>query len=230
MQNKPVGRVVAGLSLMLCVLAACAPAAQPAPVVATATAPVAPTVVPSSTAAATATVAAIPTEAPAPTLAVTPPALPTATPASFADPFVYCAAVGTIDQPDALYTGPQLSDTLFKGYLQAAGLDVNGEFPDAFKKMTLWRCMDKQVYACNFGANLPCDSKADTNNTPTPAMADFCQASPNSDFIPMAVTGHATIYSWHCVKDKPAVLEQIDQADAAGYLTRIWVLVPAAAP
>jgi len=160
------------------------------------------------------------TSAPPATLAV-----PTA--AAFTDPFAYCAAVGTIDQPDARYTGPKTNDAIVKGYLKAAGLDVNGSYPDAFKQMTIWRCMDKQVYACNFGANLPCDSKADTNRAPTQGMADFCKENPGSDFIPMSVTGHATIYSWHCVKDTPELLDQIDKADAAGYLTRIWYPIQA---
>ena len=93
---------------------------------------------------------------------------------------------------------------------------------EMFMKTTIWRCMDNQVYACNFGANLPCDSKANTDKTPSPAMDDFCKANPEADFIPMSVTGHDTIYSWHCVKDAPEVLDQIETVDAAGYLAQIW--------
>jgi hypothetical protein len=88
--------------------------------------------------------------------------------------------------------------------------------------MTIWRCMGGKVYACNFGANLPCDSKANTDKTPTQAMADFCKQTPDADFIPMYITGHETIYSWHCVKDQPALLEQISQVDDAGYIANIW--------
>jgi hypothetical protein len=93
---------------------------------------------------------------------------------------------------------------------------------DMFRKMTIWRCMDGRVYACNFGANLPCDAKANTDKTPTPEMADFCKANPEVDFIPMYVTGHNTIYSWRCVKGAPELLDQIAQVDAAGYLANIW--------
>ena len=191
MKNKLAYRASVGFCLVVLVLSACSPAADP----------VTPSV-PAATAAPT-------TE-------------------TYADPFAYCAAAGTIDQPDARYTGPKTSDAIFNGYLKAAGLDVNGSFPDAFKQNTIWRCMNKQVYACNFGANLPCDSKADTNKSPTQEMTDFCKANPGSDFIPMAVTSHATIYSWHCVKDAPEVLEQIDQVDDAGYLARIWYPIQAA--
>ena len=91
--------------------------------------------------------------------------------------------------------------------------------------------MDGQVYACNFGANLPCSSKANTDKTPSPAMEDYCKANPDSEFIPMSVTGHSTIYSWHCVKDTPELLDQIAKVDAAGYLAQIWYpIAPNASP
>ncbi|MGD0613475.1 MAG: hypothetical protein ABSB41_18405 [Anaerolineales bacterium] len=147
------------------------------------------------------------------------------TPETFSDPFAYCAAVGQIDSPDARYTGPRMTDALFKDYLKAAGLDVNTDYPNAFKQMTIWRCMNNKVYACNFGANIPCNSKADTDKTPTQAMIDYCKQFPDSTFIPMSVTGHSVIYSWHCDKDTPEILDQIDTVDAAGYQSSFWQLV-----
>lgn len=144
---------------------------------------------------------------------------------TFSDPFAYCAAVGQIDAPDARYTGPLMSDALFRDYLKSAGLDPDGDFPEAFKQMTIWRCMHKKVYACNFGANIPCDSKANTDRTSTQAMIDYCKEFPDDDFIPMSVTGHAIIYSWHCVGDTPEILDQIDTVDAAGYQSNFWQLV-----
>jgi len=145
-----------------------------------------------------------------------------ATQATYSDPYAYCAAVGQIDTPDARYTGPQMNDSLFKDYLKAAGLDASTDYPDAFKQMTIWRCMDNKVYACNFGANIPCNSKADTDKTPTQAMNDYCTQNPDSDFIPMSVTGHSVIYSWHCNKNTPEILDQTDTVDAAGYQTSFW--------
>lgn len=151
-----------------------------------------------------------------------------ATPQSFDDPYAYCAAVGQIDSPDARYTGPKMSDALFKDYLTAAQLDVNGDYPDTFKQMTIWRCMEGKVYACNFGANIPCDSKANTDKTPTQAMNDYCKENSGAEFIPMVVTGHNTIYNWHCVKDTPEILDQFDKVDAAGYQSSFWqALTPA---
>ena len=150
-------------------------------------------------------------------------AQPTDNQTTYSDPFAYCAAVGTVDTPDNRYTGPQINQDIIDGYKKAAGLMASTEPMDMFMKTTIWRCMNHQVYACNFGANLPCDSKANTDKTPTQAMADYCKANPDADFIPMVVTGHATIFSWHCVKNSPQVLDQIDKADAAGYLTQIWM-------
>jgi hypothetical protein len=140
----------------------------------------------------------------------------------YTDPFAYCAAVGTVDAPGRPYVGPKMPDQIIAGFKVAAGLEGSTEPMDVLRHTTVWRCMGGRVYACNFGANLPCDSTADTSSEPTPAMTSYCQSSPDSAFIPMSVTGHATIYSWHCVGNQAATLEQLDHADAAGYLERIW--------
>lgn len=146
-------------------------------------------------------------------------------PETYTDPFTYCAVVGTIDQPDARYTGSKVSDVIVQGFIKASGSSPDAASSDAFKEMTIWRCMDKKVYVCNFGANLPCDSKADTDKTPTQEMNDFCKENNDADFIPMAVTGHSTIYSWHCVKGAAELLDQIAEPDAAGFLKHIWYVI-----
>ena len=148
--------------------------------------------------------------------------------ATYTDPFAYCSAVGTINAPDARYTGAPVPAGIIQGYLKAAGLENNGEPLELLQKSTIWRCMDASVYVCNFGANLPCDSKADTNKNATQPMQDFCKANPDAGSIPMSVTGHATIYSWGCVKDVPKLLAQNEQVDAAGYIARIWYKLPPA--
>jgi hypothetical protein len=155
------------------------------------------------------------------------PATPTASvaAATYTDPFSYCAAVGTIDKPDASYTGVAVPDEIINGFKKAASLQDSTEPMEMFKKTTIWRCMDKQVYVCNFGANLTCDSKADTNKDPTQAILDYCTANSDAEFVPMNVTGHSTIYSWRCVKTTPTLLDQVAQVDAAGYLAQIWYAV-----
>jgi Tol biopolymer transport system component len=150
---------------------------------------------------------------------------PTAIQETYSDPFAYCAAVGTVDSPDARYTGPKISPEIINGFKSAAGLEESTMPEDMFEKTTIWRCMDYQVYACNFGANLPCNSKANTDKTPSQAMNDYCQANPDAEYIPMSVTGHSTIYSWHCVADMAELLDQIENVDAAGYLSQIWYAI-----
>ena len=156
---------------------------------------------------------------------ITPEATQTLPQQAFTDPFSYCAAVGTVDSPDSRYTGPKITEEIINGFKKAAGLEASTEPMEMFKQTTIWRCMDAKVYACNFGANLPCSSKANTDKTPSPAMVDYCKANQDSDFIPMSVTGHSTIYSWHCVKDAPELLNQIETVDPAGFLEGIWYAI-----
>lgn len=148
---------------------------------------------------------------------------------SYTDPFAYCAAVGTVDAPDERYTGPQISDEIVEGFIAAADLEKSTEPLEMFKQSTIWRCMDGQVMACNFGANLPCSAKANTDERPTKAMAAYCKDNPGAEFIPMYVTGHETIYSFHCVQDQPELLEQIAEVDVAGFLAGIWYPISAEA-
>ena len=186
-------------------------------------------------------IAKTPTSTPTMLASITEPSLasvptqenPSPTQETYNDPFAYCTAIGTIDAPDARYAGPLISDEIIDGYKAAAGItaSTDTESTEYFKKTTIWRCMDNQVYACNFGANLACDSKANTDQTPSLAMEEWCKANPDDDFIPLFVTGHDTIYSWHCVKDAVEVLEQIAEVDAAGYLANIWYpITPATSP
>lgn len=129
----------------------------------------------------------------------------------FTDPVAYCRHVGTIDRPDAHYTGPKLPAWM------AAELHMK---PDESRLME-WRCADGAVLACQYGANIPCDAKANTSRTPTPAIAQFCRDNPDADFVPMVVTGHETVVSWACRSRQP-VVTQVGEVDAQGYAKMFW--------
>ena len=86
--------------------------------------------------------------------------------------------------------------------------------------------MDGQVRVCHFGANLPCQEKADTSQVPTAEMEDFCTANPTADAIPAAVTGRATVYEWKCADGQPQVVRQIFHSDPQGYLAEFWHELP----
>jgi hypothetical protein len=90
------------------------------------------------------------------------------------------------------------------------------------QKLSVWRCMNNSVWACNFGVNIPCLEKADTSQAPTPAMEAFCKTNPTADGIPAAVTGRATVYFWRCTNGKPEVVNQIITVDPQGYLAVYW--------
>ncbi|MDR3575939.1 MAG: hypothetical protein P4L50_18910 [Anaerolineaceae bacterium] len=204
---------VCGLFLLLTTVALAACSSATIPTVSTAAAP---TTAPSATSVAAEPAAtAVPTGLPAPTTA------PTASnPVTFTDPFAYCAAVVNMDQPDASFVGPKMPDVVANGLKKASGASADAPI-ELFKQGGFWRCMDGKVYACTVGANLPCDSKANTDKTPSSAETDYCKANLNQD-IPAYVTGHDTIYTWHCSQQTPTVQQQVFTVDARGYIKEIW--------
>jgi hypothetical protein len=130
---------------------------------------------------------------------------------SYTDPVAYCRAVRTIDRPDARYGGPKLPAWM------AEKLHLD---PSQVKLME-WRCARGAVLTCLYGANIPCDAKADTSRTPTPAIAAFCRENPNATFVPMVVTGHETVVSWAC-KDGQPLPTKVGAVDAEGYAKAYW--------
>ena len=141
--------------------------------------------------------------------------------ASYSDPFAYCAATGTIDTPDARYSGPAMPDVIVQAMVKQQM--VSADAPADFQRHAVWRCMDKRVWACQFGANIPCQEKADTSQVPTSALDDFCKANPVVDGVPADVTGQATVYEWNCKAGKAEPGRQLFTVDPRGYLAEFWV-------
>jgi len=139
---------------------------------------------------------------------------------SYGDPFNYCAAVGTIAMPDGRYNGLKMPNSIIQAMIKK-GI-VSADAPLEFQQNAIWRCMNNSVWVCHFGANLPCQEKADTSQTPTPGMEDFCNANPTAESIPAAVTGRATVYEWGCKNGKPEVVKQLFTVDPQGYLANFW--------
>jgi hypothetical protein len=83
-------------------------------------------------------------------------------------------------------------------------------------KMMEWRCANGTVLACLYGANIPCGSKAKTSRKPTPAIVDYCRQNPDSDFVPMVVTGHESAVSWACHRSVPVAVRSA-AVDAQGF-------------
>jgi hypothetical protein len=105
-------------------------------------------------------------------------------------------------------------------------------FPDArsapsdseFETQSSFRCMDGKVMVCFSGANLVCGKmNADRKN----AGADtFCRSTPNADFVPLAATGHDTIYSYRCRNGEAVVSGTTWALDKRGFATRLWAAAP----
>jgi hypothetical protein len=140
---------------------------------------------------------------------------------SFTDPFAYCRAVGDLDAPDARYTGPKMPTAIAEG-LQKAFNAPGSKRLEPFEENSVWRCMGGKVYACNIGANIPCNEKADTSRTPSKAMVDLCKANRSVDYIPAYVAGRATVYLWSCTDNQPVIVREFTKPDARGFLTNAW--------
>lgn len=142
-------------------------------------------------------------------------------PTTWHDPFAYCAAVGNVDAPDKRYTGPALPPIIPRELQKAFGVAPT-EPREPFERGTSWRCMDGAVYACNVGANLPCDAKPAADPEPTAAMREYCTQNRDAQFIPMYVTGHDTLYDWSCADGSPRRGKQTAALDARGFVASIW--------
>jgi hypothetical protein len=94
-------------------------------------------------------------------------------------------------------------------------------------RSTVYRCVAGRVLICNLGANLPCD-KANTSRT-LPEADAWCAEHPASDFIPMYVTGHDSIYRWRCQGARAATIGQPLDVDPRGFISQLWKPVDPAA-
>lgn len=145
------------------------------------------------------------------------PETPSAQPADrFSDPFAYCAAVTTVNVPDARYTGDPVPPEIVQKLHRVSG--GQGAVPDWMPQTVQWRCMDGKVFACTIGANLPCSEKADTSQTPTIALREFCSQHPNQP----ARAEKNSVYVWTCAGAIPTIERQWTEADAAGFIAKIW--------
>jgi hypothetical protein len=86
------------------------------------------------------------------------------------------------------------------------------------------RCAGDRLLACSVGANLNC-GKADRRRM-LPGATVYCRANPGADFIPMAATGHDTIYEWRCAGRRAVAGKVLVKTDAEGYDAGNWKELP----
>jgi hypothetical protein len=106
-------------------------------------------------------------------------------------------------------------DSLAPAVANAFGVDEQ-----AVKGASYYRCAGGRLLACVVGANLPY-GKADVRRR-LPGADDYCRQNPGSTFIPMAVTGHDTIYAWRCAGASAAPGRPVVRLDGQGFVARTW--------
>lgn len=135
-----------------------------------------------------------------------------AAPAPHESPHAYCARVGTDDVPRP--TPPSLFPAVKRLF------NFGGRVP---LRATYYRCAEGHVKVCAVGANLPCE-KANTSNH-LPAAARWCETHPGTEIIPAYITGHDTLYSWHCTGAKAETGAPVGALDARGFFADYWKTV-----
>ena len=142
---------------------------------------------------------------------------PAAGPRDIADPFTYCAKVGTDDRR-GLPAGEQAT-VLLEPYTRAA-LGVSPEAPLAASSI-FWRCMDAKVYVCAVGANLPCGSRANPSNQNRGAE-NYCKEHLDAAEVPAYAMGHDSLYAWRCAAGRAVRGQPVARIDRRGFRTDIW--------
>jgi DNA-binding CsgD family transcriptional regulator len=155
---------------------------------------------------------------------------PPAMSVTFDNPFDYCRAAGNVDQPDPGFVSPGQTPEMVRAIADAEAMPPDAEFRRLPPTLT-WRCMEGQVYVCSFGANIQCNAKANLEANPTPAMTQWCQTQPSNlpsgmpAFLPKAVTGRTTVYTWQCLEGRAVPWDEPTAVDARGYMKPFWYLV-----
>jgi hypothetical protein len=126
----------------------------------------------------------------------------------------YCAKVGDDDSVKTIPAGliPQARKLFFHPSSAVSDAEI--------RDSTSFRCMSGKIWLCNYGANLVC-GKANVSRESTGAMA-FCKENSGSDSVPMAATGHDTIYSWKCAGNKARIARQTLTVDPRGFIAENW--------
>jgi hypothetical protein len=128
------------------------------------------------------------------------------------DPAKACASIGTDDQVKPI--PPELVPQALRLFYLAP-VDTQQVL-----RSTVYRCMDGAAWLCNYGANLIC-AKADVSRVSRGAQS-YCRENPGSEVVPMAATGHATIYSWECIGDKARIKGSSAPVDRRDFIASQW--------
>lgn len=125
-------------------------------------------------------------------------------------PFQYCSRVGTDDDPG------DVPDSLVPAFARAFG-ERNSSF---IKQQSSFRCYRGRVMGCMVGANLNCGKANDAKTSQ--GGDEWCRSHPDDRMIPMAATGHSTIYSWRCSGNRAVPAKAFSKVDDRGFEVMNW--------
>jgi hypothetical protein len=94
----------------------------------------------------------------------------------------------------------------------------------AMENVAFVRCLGAKLMGCYVGANLVCD-KADRRRV-LPGASAWCRDNPGSPEVPMAATGHGTIYEWSCQGTRAVAGKATVTLDRQGYIADNWKEIP----
>lgn len=95
-----------------------------------------------------------------------------------------------------------------------------GVAPATLRDGSYVRCVKGRLMGCMVGANLNCGQ---ANMVRHLEGADaFCHDNPGADVIPMAATGHDTIYDWNCVGTRAVAGKAVENVDSQGFMSANW--------
>ncbi len=137
-----------------------------------------------------------------------------AMPAPAAAASALCPGKGTVDQLEPIPASLAPVAARLFGISDTAFAAAN----------TVYRCVRGEIWLCNYGANLVC-GKANRSRA-NPGAQNWCKENPDAADIPMAATGHDTIYSWRCSAGEARITGEIAKVDARGFIAENWKRVP----
>lgn len=128
------------------------------------------------------------------------------------DAFGYCRRVTTDDDPGRVPASLVPAFVKAFGSMATSALNVEGYLH--------YRCYQGTVMGCVVGANLNC-GKADVSQT-SHGGDDWCQSHTNDANVPMAATGHATVYIWRCSGSRAVPVRRSSPVDDRGFEAMNW--------
>ena len=92
--------------------------------------------------------------------------------------------------------------------------------PAQVERSTYFRCAGGHILVCTVGANLVCGKAY--RRLALPSVKAWCVEHAGSRNVPAYVSGHATIYLWHCDGSRPVSSRSALTVDQRGFISQNW--------